>query len=76
MLCCLYFLGLSQHAFAVPSADFSWGGVNFLHSSLNGPVYWVCDLNSVDNPPTFQLLLNSACTTSRPSPFLIVTPRK
>jgi len=48
------------------------GIVNFLHSSLYGAMFWICDENSVDNTGTFSLLLSSAYT--EPRPFLLLTP--
>lgn len=30
-----------------------WDGVNFLHSSWSGAVFWTCDQNSADNTPMF-----------------------
>lgn len=38
---------------------FGRDGVNFLHSSSYGAVFWICDENSVDNT-LFQLFLSSA----------------
>ena len=32
---------------------FGWGGVNFLHSSLYGAMFWICDQNSVGNTLMF-----------------------
>lgn len=28
-------------------------GVNFLHSSLLGAAFWICDPNNVDSTPVF-----------------------
>lgn len=44
-------------------------GMNSLHSSPYGTVFCICDQNSIDNTPIFQLLLNSACIATRPSLF-------
>jgi len=30
-------------------ADFGWDRVNFLHSSWDGAMFWICAENSVDN---------------------------
>jgi len=44
--------------------DFGRDRINFLHSSLYGATFWICDLNSVDSIGMFKLLLNSAYTVS------------
>lgn len=34
-------------------AGFDWVRVNFLHSSLYGAMFWICDQKSVDNTGMF-----------------------
>lgn len=41
-----------------------WDGVNFLHSSLCGAVFWICNCCSFDKTVVFHLLLRCACTVS------------
>jgi len=55
-------------------AGFDWDGVNFLHSSLYGAMFWISAENSVDNTGMFSLLLSSAYTA--PGPLLVLTPRR
>lgn len=49
------------------SKQSDWDGVNFLQSSLHGAAFYVCDYNSADNTPVFQLLLAcfSLCPCSK-----------
>lgn len=36
--------------------------IPFLHSSLNGAVFWICEKTNVDNTPVSWQMLSSACT--------------
>lgn len=38
-------------------ASFSWDGVNCFHQNLYGPMFWICDVNSVDKTPIFYYFI-------------------
>lgn len=42
-----------------------WDGINFLHGSWYGAIFWIYNENSVDTAPVFGLLLSSACIALR-----------
>jgi len=42
------------------STGLGWDRVSFLHSSLHGAMFWICDRNSVVTRGVFWLLLSSA----------------
>lgn len=47
--------------------DFGRGKVNFLHTSQDGTVFWICAESGVDNTEKVLSLLSGFCRVPRPS---------